>query len=458
MIHQNVLRMTIILKKIPVFIIVLCLISLYSCKKESRSEKLDAELEVVLTIDGKDLDFYSLPESNDFSEIPQDANNPITPEKVELGQFLFHETALAMSPKMQGGQRTYSCASCHFAGAGFQAGRFQGIGDGGMGFGINGEGRVPDPAYPFDSLDVQPLRSPAALNTAYQELMLWNGQFGATGMNEGTESEWTEGTPKATNNLGYEGLEIQAIAGLKVHRLEVSQEIVSAMASYKNLCDVAFADTPEEERYNFEHAGLAIAAYERTLLANEAPFQKWLKGDKGAMTEQEKSGAILFFDKAKCNTCHTGPALNTMAFEAIGMNDLNSISEATYGIGAEDQSHLGRGSFTQKEEDNYKFKVPQLYNLKDSPFYGHGSSFRNIREVVAYKNNAVAENEQVPASQLSEHFKPLNLTDSEIDDITAFIENALRDPNLNRYVPNSVASGMCFPNNDEMSQKDLGCD
>jgi len=202
--------MTIILKNLPVFTTVLCLVFLYSCKKESRSEKLDAELEVVLTIDsdGNVLDFYTLPESNDFSKIPQDAKNPITPEKVELGKLLFHETALAMSPKMEGGQRSYSCASCHFAGAGFQAGRFQGIGDGGMGFGINGEGRMPDPNYPLDSLDVQPLRSPSALNTAYQELMLWNGQFGATGMNEDTQSEWTEGTPKATNYLGYEGLEI----------------------------------------------------------------------------------------------------------------------------------------------------------------------------------------------------------------------------------------------------------
>jgi len=451
--------MTIKLKNLPFLASALCLVFMYSCKEESPSEKLDAELEDVLSMssDGEGLGFYTLPESNDYSTIPQDPRNPITAEKVELGKFLFHETALAMSPKIQGGQSTYSCASCHFAGAGFQAGRFQGIGEGGMGFGFNGEGRMPNPDYPLDSLDVQPLRSPTALNTAYQELMLWNGQFGATGMNKGTESEWTEGTPKFTNNLGYEGLETQAIAGLKVHRMNVSQEIVSAMASYKNLCDVAFADTPEETRYTIEHAGLAIAAYERTLLANKAPFQQWLKGNKDAMTEKEKAGAILFFDKAKCNSCHTGPALNTMAFEAIGMNDLNSSSETTYGIGSEDQSHLGRGSFTQKEEDNYKFKVPQLYNLKDSPFYGHGSSFRNIREVIAYKNKAEAENEQVPASQLSEHFKPLELSDSEIDDITAFIENALRDPNLNRYVPNSVASGMCFPNNDEISRGDLGC-
>ena len=55
--------------------------------------------------------------------------------------MLYHETGLGISPKLDIGKETYSCASCHFAAAGFQAGRFQGIGEGGLGFGVNGEGR-----------------------------------------------------------------------------------------------------------------------------------------------------------------------------------------------------------------------------------------------------------------------------------------------------------------------------
>ncbi len=102
--------------------------------------------------------------------------------------------------------------------------------------------------------------------------------------------------------------------------------------------------------------------------------------------------------------------------------------------------------------------MPQLYNIADSPFYGHGSSFRNIRDVVAYKNAAVKENPNVPDSQLAEEFKPLGLTAEEVNDIAAFIETALRDPNLLRYQPLSIRSGNCFPNNDPQSRIDLGCD
>lgn len=109
------------------------------------------------------------------------------------------------------------------------------------------------------------------------------------------------------------------------------------------------------------------------------------------------------------------------------------------------------------DADKYKFKPPQLYNLTDSPFFGHGSSFRSVRDVVEYKNKGMKENPNVPDSQLAEQFRPLNLTDEEVDDIAAFIEKALRDPNLLRYQPLSIRSGNCFPNNDPQSRMDLGC-
>ena len=167
-----------------------------------------------------------LPASDDFSKIPQDPLNPLTTEKVELGKLLFHETGIALAPMQEFAEGTFSCASCHFAGAGFQAGRFQGIGDGGIGFGINGEGRTKGALYQGDELDVQPIRSPTIMNGAYQKNMLWNGQFGATGLNEGTEAAWTTGTPKENNFLGFEGLETQAIAGLGVHRMVMDLSLI----------------------------------------------------------------------------------------------------------------------------------------------------------------------------------------------------------------------------------------
>lgn len=115
-----------------------------------------------------------------------------------------------------------------------------------------------------------------------------------------------------------------------------------------------------------------------------------------------------------------------MEFHAYGMKDLFETTDITYGANSESCENKGRYCFT--DADLYKFKVPQLYNLKDSPFYGHGSSFRNIREVVAYKNKGIKENANVPDDRLSEYFKPLGLTEVEIDDISAFIEKSLRDP------------------------------
>jgi len=423
---------------------------------EEITNQLDTDLENALkdASNGTGKSYYEFPSSDDFDKIPQDPTNPITLAKVELGKLLFHETGIAVNPREPEGMNTYSCASCHHAQGGFQACKRQGIGEGGVGFGVSGEGRSINPNYPLDSLDLQPIRTPSALNIAYQQNVLWNGQFGGTGVNVGTESQWTAGTPKEANALGFEGTETQAIAGLKVHRLDIESSFVSN-SSYKALFDAAFPDIPEADRYTRITAGLAIAAYERTLLASESPFQKWLSGDDQAMTDEEKRGAILFFSKAGCYRCHNGPALNSMAFYALGMPDLDGAG--VYGTAGDDVEKKGRGGFTGRAQDMYKFKVPQLYNLKDSPFYGHGATFYDLKDVVDYKNQAVSANASVPNVQLADEFKPLGLTSQEVEEIASFLEEGLHDPQLSRYVPNELPSGYCFPNNDTPAQIDLGC-
>lgn len=406
---------------------------------------------------GVGIDHYIIPASTDFSSIPQDPLNPITTEKVELGKLLYHETGLAISPMHEISRGTYSCATCHHAAAGFQAGRFQAISDGGWGFGQNGLNRVKATSYEDNDIDVQPLRTPSTLNVAYQTNMLWNGQFGATGVNVGTEANWKVDTPIETNFLGYEGVEIQAIAGLDVHRMGMDSTLL-VTTSYQSLFDDAFTEIPTDERYTAEYMGQAIAAYERTLLANEAPFQQWLQGDKDALSEQEKLGAILFFGKANCASCHNGPALNNMDFHAIGMANLDDCPETVFKTLSDDPAHLGRASFTGNAEDEYKFKTPQLYNLKDSPFYGHGGTFRTIRDVVVYKNRAIPQRPNVSPDKLDPLFQPLNLSEEEINQLTAFLRTALYDPNLTRYLPDELPSGNCFPVNDPQSRIDLGCD
>lgn len=433
---------------------------LQSCKDEepivTEDEFLDIKMEVnMLRSAGvESLDFFKMPSSDNFDQIPQDPRNSLNHYKVELGQLLYHETGIALNPTKAVGLGTYSCASCHFAAAGFQAGVRQGIGDGGSGFGIKGEGRTPNSSYMLTEIDVQPIRTPSAMNGAYQKIMLWNGQFGATGMNSNTQAQWTANTPIETNHLGFEGLEIQAIAGLDVHRLVIDTTLINN-AEYKELFDRAFPSFATNERYNRTTAGLAIAAYERTLLANEAPFQRWVKGDKDALTKAQKKGAVIFFGKGGCGECHTGPALNSMAFYAYGMNDLKGAG--TFNVDPNSDAHKGRGGFTKNPNDEYKFKVPQLYNLKDSPHYGHGASFSSIRDLVIYKNNGIKENQVVPDFQLANQFQALNLTDDEIDVLTDFIENGLYDANLIRYQPGHVYSGNCIPVNDQQSKLDLDC-
>ncbi len=433
-----------------------------ACKKDAddspgTNTELDNQLESALNSisEGEGLDFFKFPDSDDYANIPQDPNNPITAEKVQLGKLLFHETALGINPEQAVGLKTYSCASCHFASAGFQAGRWQGVGEGGVGFGHNGEARERGSLYSGDQLDVQPLRTPSAMNTAFQEVMLWNGQFGATGVNEGTEYAWTIGTPIENNNLGFMGTEIQAIAGLKVHRMGIDDELLDNLG-YRALFDAAFSDKTIETRYTRVTAGLAIAAYERTIMANQAPFQKWLKGEKSAMGASEKRGAVLFFTQAKCGNCHTGPALSETDFHALGMADLHSCPETVFQAGENSAANLGRAQFTGLDEDKYKFKTPQLYNLKDSKFFGHGSSIRSLKAVVEYYNDAVTEI-SIPAEQLAEDFVPLNLTSQDIEDITAFMAESLYDPNLARYQPESLPSGGCIPVSDPLSMTQLGC-
>lgn len=393
------------------------------------------------------------PLETDYNAIPNDINNPITEAKVELGKLLYHETMISTNANMEEGMYTYSCASCHHVDAGFQSGIRQGIGEGGLGFGIYGESRIKNQNYAEADLDIQPIRSPSVLNVAFQDVMLWNGQFGGVGSNEGTQSSWTVGTPKEVNNLGFEGIETQAIAGLDVHRLVIdSDEIINS--SYKELFDNAFPEIAVEERYTKITAGLAIAAYERVLLPNQSPFQKWLKGDTNAMNNEEIEGAKVFFNKGQCYTCHSGPGFNGMDFHALGMKDLEGPEVTTV---VDDATKKGRGGFTGNPDDDYKFKTPQLYNLKGLQFFGHGGSFSSVKEIIEYKNEAIAENTEVPANKLSPFFEPLNLTETEIDQLTVFIENSLYDDNLMRYVPESLPSGNCFPNADYMSSSDLGC-
>ena len=428
-----------------------------ACSQDKLGDPIDYQLREAMkrVSPTGELTHYILPDSDNLDAIPQSSFNKLNHEKVELGKMLFFETGLAREAMHETGMGTYSCASCHIPSAGFMPGRVQGIADGGIGFGFNGEGRVNDQSYSEEEMDVQGARPLSLLNVTYVTNTTWNGKFGANGVNIGTEANWTEENQNEVNFIGMDGLESQNIEGLKLHRMVVDEFVLDTLG-YRAMYDAAFPDLHEEERYSEVATSFAISAYIRCLLTTEAPFQKWLKGEYEAMNDQVKRGGILFFSKAGCYRCHKGPALNSMEFHAVGVRDLHENVDV-FGTSPEDKRNLGRGGFTNQPEDMYKFKVPGIYNMKDSPFYFHGSSKRSLWGVVEYFNYGVSENPNVPEEQISNFFHPLNMTVAEIADLVAFLEDGLRDPNLERYVPEDVLSGNCFPNNDLHSQEDLGC-
>ena len=433
-----------------------------SCEKEVASElDLDTPLEEVLnqkSVTGS-YSGYIMPESTDFANLPnQDPKNPVTAEKVELGRLLFFETGLGLENKYPASKQAYSCSSCHVPSRGFTAGRFQGIADGAVGFGTSGEGRSKNPVYFGHEVDAQGARPLPTINTTYVTNALWAGTFGSFDVNVGTENVWNQDTLIAINHEQLMGLEANNARALIVHR-QVINKTVTDQLGYTQMFDAAFPDIPQNIRYSRKTGAFAIAAYFRTILTNRAPFQRWLKGEQAAMTAQQKKGAMVFFGKAGCANCHNSPSLNAFPhrFFALGVNNLYQSQYEVFATGPADKRNIGRGGFTGKDEDMHKYKVPQLYNLRDAGFYFHGASKRTLEEVVDYFDKGVAENPTVPKSQLSSSFKPLGLTNKEKADLVEFIKNGLYDPNIERYVPSVVMSGNCFPNNDYWSKIDLGC-
>jgi cytochrome c peroxidase len=402
---------------------------------------------------------FILPTGEDYTAIPnQDPKNPITKAKVDLGKLLFFETGLGLEPKYPVSKEGYSCASCHIPSRSFTAGRFQGIADGAVGFGQNGEGRKKNPLYTGDEVDAQGARPLAVINTAFITNALWAGSFGSYGVNVGTESVWHQDTLVEINFQGLEGLEANNARALVVHRQVINKAVTDSLG-YTPMFDEAFPDFPVNERYTRKTGAFAIAAYLRTILTNQAPFQKWLKGNKNAMNDQQKEGAAVFFGKAGCARCHNSPSLNSLPhhFFSLGVRNLNDMGVGVFRTNRQDKRNLGRGGFTGKKEDMNQFKVPQLYNLKDFDFYFHGASKTSIRAVVDYFNEGKPENPEIPLSLIASIFRPLNLTEEEINNLVEFLENGLYDPNLTRYAPSSILSGNCTPDNDPLAQVDLGC-
>ncbi len=318
--------------------------------------------------------------------IPRD--HPQTPEKIALGQQLFFDGRLSADG-------TVACATCHDPARAFTDGRPVSIG-------IHGRAGQRN--------------APTILNALYNQTQFWDGRA--------------------------KTLEEQAALPI-VNPFEMGQPTLDAA--------VAGIAGIEEYRQTFPKAFgrpvngpdllRAIAAYERTLVSFDSPFDHFIAGDKNAIDDAAKHGWELFNTKARCNKCHAltetkrdvtnftdndfhnigigiirhnVAALARQAQREIASGHLEAVDRAAIQT---DFSVLGRFLVTKKEADTAAFKTPNLRNVLVTGPYFHDGSQETLWDVMDHYNKGAG----LQNPWLDEDIQPLALTEPEIDDLVAFL-------------------------------------
>jgi cytochrome c peroxidase len=286
------------------------------------------------------------------TEAPAPADNPTTPAKVALGKMLYHDPRLSSTG-------TVSCSSCHNTMLGGEDNRPNSMG-------VNGQtgGRS----------------APTVWNSAFNAVQFWDGRA--------------------------ESLEAQA-AGPVTNPIEMGMkswdEVVARLESiegYKKAFGDAFGGNPISK----DLATKAIAAYERTLITPNSPYDKYVGGDKSALTEQQVRGMNKVAELG-CAGCHSGPAFNGPGmFQKFPMHS-NGMYLAKYHFNKD----LGLAEVTKKSEDEHLFKVPTLRNIALTAPYFHNGAVKTLDEAVKVMGKLQLDKD---------------LSDEEIADIVAFL-NAL---------------------------------
>jgi cytochrome c peroxidase len=288
---------------------------------------------------------------------PEPADNPTTPEKVELGKILYHDPRLSSSG-------TVSCASCHNVMAGGDDNR-----SGSVGVKAQVGGRS----------------APTVWNSAFNATQFWDGR---------APSLEAQAKGPVTNpiEMGMKGCD-DAVARLK------------AIPGYSDLFAKAFAGA---DAITADNAVKAIAAYERTLITPNSPYDKYVVGDLKALNDQQIRGMQTFADTG-CGACHSGAGFNGsqngqaekgeyMKFPTID----NGALEAQYGFSKD----LGRFEVTKNDADKHLFKVPTLRNIALTAPYFHNGKVKTLEDAV----NVMAK------TQLGK-----DLTPQQVGDIVAFL-------------------------------------
>ena len=299
------------------------------------------------------VEWQALPET-----APAPADNPTTPEKVELGKALFFDPRLSSTG-------TVSCFSCHNVMEGGDDHRPTSIGVHGQIGGRN---------------------APTVWNAAFHAAQFWDARAA-------TLEEQSKGPPVNPIEMG-------------MANLDATIQRIRDIPGYKPLFVAAFGG---EDPVTMDNAAKAIAAYERTLITPDTPYDRYVKGDKKALTDEQVRG-METFAAIGCVSCHAGPAFNGAPL-ANGPGLLmkfpvhaNSNYIAKYQL-AKDR---GRYQVTKNAADDHAWRVPTLRNLVYTAPYFHNGAVKTLDEAVRVMASA----------QLDK-----TLTDADVTAIVAFLES-----------------------------------
>lgn len=297
------------------------------------------------------------------TKAPAPADNPTTAAKVKLGQILFLDPRLSSTG-------TVSCNSCHNVMLGGEDNRS-------VSMGVDGQtgGRS----------------APTVWNSAFNSVQFWDGR---------APSLEAQAAGPVTNPIEM---------GMKNWDDVVDR--LKAIPGYAELFQKAFGSVDSISQQN---ATKAIAAYERTLITPNSAFDKYVKGNKKALSEQQVRGMNTFAEVG-CGSCHSGPAFNGPGMFMKFPLHANKVFQSRYKL----TKDKGLAEVTGKDSDNNLWKVPTLRNVALTAPYFHNGSVKSLNRAV----------ELMGTLQLGK-----KLTKDQIADIAAFL-NALSGPFPKQTMP-----------------------
>jgi len=339
--------------------------------------------------------------------VPEPVDNPITRDRVALGRKLFYDRRLSHN-------NTISCAMCHVPEQGFTVNE--------MATAVGIEGR-----------SVR-RNAPSLYNVAYARRLFHDAR-------ETSLERQIWGPLLAANEMGNPSV------GYVLERIQ-------GLPDYRGLFEAAFDDRGAD----METLGKALAAYERTLVSANSPFDRWYyDGQQGAMTPAAIRGFRLFTGTAGCSRCHqvdrtsalfTDQALHNTgvgyraSFGSAGKTGRSAASaeslQSAAGLSSAGND-LGRYEITRDPADRWKYRTPSLRNIALTAPYMHDGSLGSLQEVVAFYNAGGIVN-----PNLDPLLKPLGLPQSAQEDLLAFLESLTGD-NVDIIVADSLAAPIGDP-------------